>query len=159
MPQVFGADEIRLIAEASLWTEAAGNLFGQFIGQEGFNFEQPKTPAQVAYANGRATYTRDLSQDLGPKTINNKEPRFNKDTGALLNGDGYHEFVIHVNPKIPEGSREPEGKGPRTYELSYHHMDRDGRLHSMSLWTGNSTQELDRQHERFKGHIARMMGK
>jgi len=159
MPQVFGADEIRLIAEASIWTEAAGNRFGQFISQEGFNFERPNTPAQTAYANGRATYTRDLSKDLGPKTINNQEPKFHKETGALLNGDGYHEFTVHVNHKVDEGTREPTGKGPRRYELSYHHLDRDGRLHTMSLWTGNTPEELDKQHERFKNAMGRLIGK
>jgi hypothetical protein len=159
MPQVFGSEELRLIAESSLWTEAANNLFGQFIDQEGFNFEKPSTPAQANYAAGRQTYTRDLSKDLGPKTINNQAPKFNRETGALTNGDGYHEFVVHVNHKVDEGAREPTGSGPRRYELSYHHMDRNGRLHTMSLWSGNTPQELDRQHEKHKMALAKFMGR
>lgn len=158
MPQVFGSEELGLISEASLWSEAAGNLFGQFINQEGFNYEKPSTAAQTEYANGRHTYTRDLAKDLGPKTINNQEPKFHKDTGALLNGDGYHEFVVHVNHKVDEGTREPTGKGPRRYELSYHHLDRNGRLHTMSLWTGNTPQQLDKEHEKAKSAMARFMG-
>lgn len=159
MPQVFGADQIGLIRQASLWSESArldgdprsNDLFGQFIDQEGFIHENPVNDQQRALAGRRRVYYR----SLGTKTIKN-QPKKVDANGQLLNGDGYHEFVVHLDPTVPEGSKETSVGGKTRYELSYHHVDRNGQLHAQTLWAGNTPHGLNNAHERFKAAIGRM---
>lgn len=159
MPQVFGEDELDLIRQASLWVDAAllegdprkDDLFGQFMEQEGFKPDKPMNPEQQALAKGRLVYAR----DLGTKTLKNQPPKTDSN-GQLLNGDGYHEFVVHLNPTVPEGAKEVNVGGKARYELSYHHVDRNGTLHPQTLWSGNTPHGLNNAHERFKAAIGRM---
>lgn len=161
MPQVFGTDQIDLMNRVSMWTEAA-NLQGDpsslstlhnFMNDEGFSMdkERPPNAEQQALAAGRTTFTR----YLGHKTVGNKPSRTDSN-GQLLNGDGYHEFVIHMNPLVPEGQKETQSAGPRRYELSYHHVDKNDRLHPQSIWTGNSLLGLNRKYEGVKDLIGRV---
>ena len=159
MPQVFGAAELGLITESSLWTEAAilqgdpsqNDLFGQFADQEGFVRDKPLTPEQNKLAAGRLVYSR----GLGTKTIKGQSPKTDAN-GQLLNGDGYHEFVVHLDNSVPEGARETSVGGKRRYELSYHHVDRNGNLHAQTLYSGNTPHGLNNAHEKFKAAIGRM---
>jgi len=159
MPQVFGADEIGLMVQASMWAEAAtlegdphtSDLFGQFLDQEGFKQDTPYDSAQQAAARGRLTYTR----DLGRKTIKDAPPKYDQG-GQLLNGNGYHELVVHLDPKVGEGARETAVGGPRRYELSYHHMDRNGKLTPMTVWSGNTPHGLNNAHEKLKAAMGRV---
>jgi len=164
MPQVFGADQTGLMSQASMWSQAAhlvgdpqyNDLFSQFAEQEGFDRDTPFDRAQQAAAKNRLTYTKDLTQDLGPKTIGDKPPKFDRDTGQLLNGNGHHEFVIHLDPRVREGALESKVAGPRRYELSYHHLDRNGKLNPMTYWTGNTVHGLNNAHERLKAGMSKM---
>ena len=160
MPQLFGADQISLIAEASLWVDSANlqgdpkttDLFGQFLEQEGFGGrETPSNPEQAALAKGRFVY----SKSLGHKTINDQPPKRNA-SGQLLNGNGYHEFVVHLNPRVPEGARETSAGGQSRYELSHHHVDRNGRLRATTIWSGNTPHGLNLAHEKVKAAMGRM---
>lgn len=159
MPQIFGAEELRLIAESSLWSESAilqgdpkeNDLFGQFADQEGFVRDKPLTPEQTSAAGGRLVYSR----GLGTKTIKGQPPKTDAN-GQLLNGDGYHEFVVHLDNSVPEGAKETSVGGKRRYELSYHHVDRNGKLNAQTLWSGNTPHSLNNAHEKFKTAIGRM---
>ena len=154
MPQVFGAEELELVRTASLWVDSAtlqgdpreDDLFGQFIDQEGFQPDRkPPSTEQLAEAKGRLRYSR----DLGTKTIKGAPPKTDKN-GQLLNGDGYHELVVHVDRTVPEGARETAVGGKRRYELGYHHVDRDGKLNSQTIYSGNTPHGLNNAHERIK---------
>jgi hypothetical protein len=159
MPQLFGTDQIDLMNKTSMWIEAAtlegdprtSDLFGQFLDQEGFRRDTPYDEAQQAQARGRLTYTR----DLGRKTVKDAPPKFDAN-GQLLNGNGYHELVVHLNPKVSEGARETSVGGARRYELSYHHMDRNGKLLPMTVWSGNTPYGLNNAHEKLKAAMGRM---
>ena len=153
MPQVFGADELGLVSTASLWVEAATTSprFHDFVEQEGFGRDAPFNEEQIALSKHRTPYVR----ELGVKTLGNKPPR--KDANdQLLNGDGYHEFVVHHDQRIDEGAPDNGKAGPRKYELSYHHVDKNGKLHAQSLWMGNDFRGLDRAHEQFKAAMGRV---
>ena len=161
MPQIFGAEQTDLIAEASLWFESADlqgdprttDLFSQFLDQEGFgDREKTLSPEEASVANGRLTYSR----SLGNKTIKDQPPRRDS-SGKVLNADGYHEFVVHLNPRVSEGAKETSVGGPRRYELSYHHVDRNGKLHAMSIWSGNTPHGLNNAHEGIKTTMSKMM--
>jgi hypothetical protein len=160
MPQVFGSEQIDLISEASLWVDSASlqgdprttDLFGQFLNQEGFGErEKGLSPEETSLANGRLIYTR----SLGNKTIRDQPPRRDS-SGQLLNGNGYHEFVVHLNPRVAEGSKETSVGGPKRYELSYHHVDRDGGLLAVPIWSGNTPHGLNNAHEAIKARMLKM---
>jgi hypothetical protein len=158
MPQLFGADQIDLMTKTSMWSEAANlvgdpresDLFGQFADQEGFKPDTPYNDAQRQAARGRLSYVR----DLGRKTLKDAPPKYDKG-GQLLNGNGYHELVVHLDPKVPEGQRETGVGGPRRYELSYHHMDKGGKLLAMTAWSGNTPHGLNNAHEALKAQMRR----
>lgn len=153
MPQVFGAEELGLMSLSSLWVESATTSphFNTFLDQEGFGRDAPMNEEQMALSRGRIPYVR----ELGSKTIKGQAPRRDANE-QLLNGDGYHEFVIHHDQRINEGEPDPGKAGPRKYELSYHHVDRNGKLHAQSLWMGNNFRDLDREHEKVKAAMSRV---
>jgi len=159
MPQVFGSEQLGLMVEASLWFEAAditgdpSNLstLHNFMNDEGFSMdkERPPNAEQQALASGRTTFTR----YLGSKTRDGKPPRTDSN-GQLLNGNGYHEFVIHMDPRVQEGDKAAGGR--TRYELSYHHVDRNDKLHPQTIWAGNSLLGLNRKYESVKDMMGRV---
>ena len=161
MPQVFGADDIGLVGQASLWADSAfyqgptGDIseheFPDFLEANGFSRGSSLNPQQLALSKGRVTF----SHLLGNKTMGGKPPRTNPATGQLLNGDGYHELVIHHDPNIDEGL--PEGKNGKTrYELSYHHVDRNGVLHPQTIMSTNRLGPLIEKHRQIRSAMERM---
>ena len=128
------------------------DLFGQFLEQEGFQADRkPPSEAQMAEAGGRLRYSR----DLGTKTIKNMPPKTDAN-GQLLNGDGYHELVVHVNGGVPEGAKETSVGGKSRYELSYQHVDRNGGLNTQIFHSGNTPHALNNAHERIKSAMGRI---
>lgn len=126
--------------------------FDQFATQEGFRWDQnPPNAEQAQLTRGRQLFVR----DLGTKTRKGEAVKRGPQ-GEITNGDGYHEFVVHRDLSVPEGHPEAaarSSKKPR-YELSYHHVDRNGRLNAQSLWFGNTARGLNAAHEKFKGLMA-----
>lgn len=166
MPQVFGSAQVDLMNRVSMWVEAAdlqgdpktSDLFGQFLDQEGFgDRETPVNEDQRRVARGRLTYTKDLGVKTirNPKTMKDQPPKYSP-SGQLLNGDGYHELVVHLDPRVSEGAKETSVGGPRRYELSYHHVNRNGDLNAMSIWSGNTPHGLNNAHEKIKAALGRM---
>lgn len=162
MPQVFGDDQQLLLSMSSLWSESADiqgdpsrlETLHNFFNAEGFkgesDYDHPETPEQKKVSAGRMRWVR----DLGNKTIKGQEPRTEEGTGRLLNGDGYHQLVIHYQPKIQEGA--PTTAGMTRYELGYQHVDRNGKLHHQSFWSGNSLRGLNTAHARLSDMMGRV---